>query len=280
MPLIGAHVSIAGGLEHAIERGEALECEAIQIFSKNQLQWHSAPISISRAERFLHAWKNSSIQSVVVHASYLINLASPDETRAKSVVGLIVEVERCDMLGVEELVVHPGSSRGTPKEDGLERLAKSLKEVIHATSMMRVRILLETMAGQGSILGSSLDELQFVLDRIGYTEKLGVCLDTCHLFAAGHELRTEEAYGRFVATLMGKIGLERIGCWHLNDSEHVKGSRLDRHQHIGDGELGLSPFSFIVNDPRWDHVPALLETPQNGIGNEGNLTILRKLRGR
>ncbi|MEA4878147.1 deoxyribonuclease IV [Aminobacterium sp. MB27-C1] len=279
MPLIGAHVSIAGGLERAIERGEDLECEAIQMFTKNQLQWHSTPISMSRAERFLHAWRRSGIQQVVVHASYLINLASPDETREKSIVALTEEVERCDMLGIDEIVVHPGSSRGRPRDEGIGKLVNSLGQVLQRTSVTRVRILIETMAGQGSILGSSLDELKSVLDHFPQNERLGLCLDTCHLFAAGYELRTFEAYERFVSSLMGKIGLERVGCWHLNDSAHARNSHLDRHQHIGEGELGVLPFSFIVNDSRWNGIPALLETPQNGLGNKGNLTVLRKLRG-
>ncbi len=279
MPLIGAHISIAGGLEKAIERGEELECEAIQMFSKNQIQWHCAPISMARAERFLYAWRNSSIRKVVVHASYLINLASPDDMRKKSIVALIEEIERCDMLGIDDLVVHPGSSRGRPREEGVEKLIDSLQQVLDKTSNMRARILLETMAGQGSVLGSSLDEMKSILHNFPKNERVGVCLDTCHLFASGYELRSLEAYERFVASVLDKIGLERIGCWHLNDSVYGRNSHLDKHQHIGEGDLGLLPFSFIVNDQRWNAVPALLETPQGGCGNKGNLAILRKLRG-
>lgn len=279
MALIGAHMSIAGGLEKSIERGEALSCEAIQIFSKNQIQWRCAPLSQGRAERFFRAWGESSIESVVVHASYLINLAATDATGDRSIVALEDEIERCDLLGVDDLVLHPGSSRGRPAEEGLALAAERLGLVLGRTAHKRVSVLLETMAGQGDILGKDFRQLRRIFELLDWHPRLGLCLDTCHMFAAGFEMRTPASYERLLDEVEKTIGLDRVRCWHLNDSAHPLGRKLDRHANIGEGELGNAPFSFILNDPLWEDIPCILETPPDGHGYGRDLAILRKLRG-
>ena len=279
MSLIGLHVSISGGLLKAVERGESQGCEAIQIFTKNQLQWKAPPVSPSQGIGFLKALRDSGIRRVVAHASYLINLAGGDLHRGKSIQSLIDEIGRCDHLGIEELVLHPGAHMGQGLEEGVCKLKEGLREVLACTDESRVRILLETMAGQGTALGANLDLFRELFAEFDWDERLGLCLDTCHLFAAGYEFRDRGAYGRFVRNLESHFGLERIGCWHLNDSKTVKGSHRDRHQHIGEGELGLRFFSMLLSDERWEGVPLILETPKEGLGDEGNMALLRKLRG-
>lgn len=279
MAIIGAHVSISGGLEKGIERGEALGCEAIQIFTKNQLQWKSAPLSQSRGERFYRAWAASSIQKIVVHASYLINLAAVDATGPKSVTALEDEIERCELLGIDDLVLHPGSSRGRSAESALELVAERLDAIMDRTVHKRVRILLETMAGQGDLLGRDFKQFAMILEKIDWNPLVGICMDTCHLFAAGFDLRSRAAYQRLLDNVDSSIGLERIGCWHLNDSFHDLGRGLDRHAHIGEGSLGLEPFALILNDPLWADTPCILETPLESPGHAGNMAILRKIRG-
>ena len=239
MSLIGAHVSIAGGLWKAIERGESLGCEAIQIFTKNQLQWRASPISESVGSRFMAAWSRSAIKKVVAHASYLLNLASGKEKREKSVAALAEEIERCEALGIEDLVLHPGSHLGEGLEYGRELVAEGLKCALERTSGMRTRVLLETMSGQGYSIGTTIEDLAWILDRVDDPSRAGICLDTCHLFAGGYELRGRASYDRFVRSVEKHIGLERVGCWHLNDSKAEMGSRIDRHQHLGKVFWGL-----------------------------------------
>lgn len=279
MGLIGLHVSISGGLLKAVERGEAQGCEAIQIFTKNQLQWKAAPVSPSQGISFLKALRDSGIKRVVAHASYLVNLAGGDIHRERSVQALIDEIVRCDHLGIDELVLHPGAHMGQGIEKGVCKLKEALRDVLAGTEETHVRILLETMAGQGTALGANLDLFRELFNDFDWDERLGLCLDTCHLFAAGYEFRDKGAYNRFVRNLENHFGLERIGCWHLNDSKTAKGSHRDRHQHIGEGELGLRFFSMLLSDDRWEGVPLILETPKEGLGDEGNMSLLRKLRG-
>ncbi len=280
MSLIGAHVSVAGGLDQALRRGEALSCEAIQIFTKNQLQWKTAPLPLHVCERFYRACRESSVEAVVAHASYLINIAAPDVIWDRSVDALREELERCEQLGIDGLVLHPGSHRGEGPTRGIGRAAEALRRALSATEGQRTRVLLETMSGQGDGLGRTLDELAQILDRCDGDRRIGLCLDTCHLFAAGYELRTAAAYERFVDAVEEKVGIDRIGCWHLNDSKEPRGSGKDRHGSLGEGELGLTPFSCIVNDSSWERIPCLLETPKEDDGDRRNLSLLRKMRGR
>ncbi|MDD4160256.1 MAG: deoxyribonuclease IV, partial [Synergistaceae bacterium] len=212
-------------------------------------------------------------------ASYLINLAGADEIRAKSEEALVSEVERCHNLSISDVVLHPGFAVNLPEKEALKQISASLMKIIDVTSEMKVRILLETMAGQGSVLGSDISQFSALLDLVEDHPRIGFCVDICHVFAAGYEIRTHDSYNRLVGILQKNVGLERIQCWHLSDSKMEKGSKKDRHQHLGEGEIGLNPFSMLVNDDRFQDVPAILETPKEGIGDEGNLAILRKLRG-
>jgi len=279
MALIGAHVSISGGLEKAFLRGEQLGCEAIQIFTKNQLQWRASPPTDSRCGSFQKAWKESQIREVVVHASYLVNLASNTELRQKSISALVDEVATAALLGIDYLVVHPGSHGGTGEKEGLKQVSDSLRSILQRTEHSRVRLLLETMAGQGTTLGYKLEHFQVILDALDWPDRLGLCLDTSHLFASGYDLRKKGLYQSFKKKIHNLVGLDRVLCWHFNDTKKDMGSMIDRHEHIGSGNLGLNLFSFILNDPLWDHIPCILETPKTGIGDEGNLALLRKLRG-
>ena len=279
MALIGAHISVAGGLHRAYQRADAAGCESMQIFTRNQRQWSNDPLSFREIEEFYRASKNSSVRKVVSHASYLINLGGNDHVRGKSEEALISELERCRHLSIDDVVLHPGFALESTGEAALARVSASLLKVLEATSDIKVRILLETMAGQGSVLGGDISEFSAILDHLEGHPRIGFCVDICHVFAAGYEIRTHESYNRLVGLLEKHVGLERIHCWHLSDSKMDKGSKKDRHQHLGEGTIGLEPFSMLVNDVRFDNVPAILETPKEGIGDEGNLSLLRKLRG-
>ncbi len=280
MSLIGVHVSVAGGLHRAFERGEELRCEALQIFTKNQLQWKSAPLGTGKEMRFIEAWGRSSVRKVVAHAAYLINLAAPEEElRRRSLEALEDEINRCDALGIQDLVLHPGSHRESGETRGLDRIVEGLEEVLSATPGMRVRILLETMPGQGSLLGYKLEHFSDILEGLQWDPRVGLCLDTCHLFAAGYDITSFRGYSSFVHSLDKKIGAHRVWCWHCNDSKEPLGSRKDRHAHLGEGRMGLGVFGYILNDPLWEEIPCILETPKTPPGDAANMTLLRKSRG-
>uniref|UniRef100_UPI00260F2A99 deoxyribonuclease IV n=1 Tax=Aminiphilus sp. TaxID=1872488 RepID=UPI00260F2A99 len=206
MALIGAHVSIAGGLFRALERGKVLGCEAIQIFTKNQLQWKASPLSFQECERFFSAWRKSSIKDVVAHASYLINLAAEGSVYRDSVNALFLEMERCDQLGIGKLVLHPGSSKARSKEDGLISVANGLRSVLEKTAWCNVKILLETMSGQGNTLGGRLEDFRVLLEELEWDARIGLCLDTCHILSAGYEIRSLEAYNRYLDMVEKLVG--------------------------------------------------------------------------
>lgn len=279
MALIGAHISVAGGLFKAYERADDLGCESMQIFTRNQRQWLNKPLSFQEIEDFYRASKDSSVKKVVSHASYLINLAGTGEIREKSRDALIKELERCDHLIIGDVILHPGFALDLTVEEAWKQVSTSLLEVLDATSEMRVRILLETMAGQGSVLGSDIAEFSTLLNLLEDHPRIGFCVDICHVFAAGYEVRTHESYNRLVDILQKHVGLGRIHCWHMSDSKMEKNSKKDRHQHLGEGNIGLNPFSMLINDKRFEEIPAILETPKEGIGDKGNIALLRKLRG-
>ncbi len=279
MPLLGVHSSVAGGLARAFDRGEALGCDAVQIFTRNQLQWHGADISLGESQEFFRRWGQSSVREVVAHASYLINLAGVPELRAKSVDALVREISRCDALGIDLLVLHPGSPRETDEVRGIEILGNSLRRVLADSEDSRVCLLLETMAGAGNTLGGKLEHFSAVLDLLEDHPRIGLCLDTCHLLAAGYEFRTPASYEHLMRAVEKAVGAERVGCWHLNDSMMPRGSRRDRHTHVGEGEIGMAPFGFILQDERWREIPCILETPKEPPGDEGNLAVLRKMMG-
>jgi deoxyribonuclease-4 len=280
MALLGAHISTAGGLHRAVERAEALGVESMQIFTHNPLQWQGRTPPPSEIDGFRRALLGSGIKRVVAHASYLINLAGDGSVRGKSAAAVAREIDLCYQLGIDSLVLHPGSSKGAPKGEAMNMLKDSLAEILDRTQEQSVTILLETMAGQGFVLGSALDELEEILGGLEWNSRLGVCADLCHVFGAGIDVRTEGGYARFTASLANHFGLDRIGCWHISDNKGSLGDGIDRHEHIGEGEIGVIPFGMLVSDERFRDTPVILETPKEGIGDEGNLALLRKLRGR
>jgi deoxyribonuclease-4 len=279
VPLIGAHISVAGGLYRAFERADSLECESMQIFTRNQRQWRAKEITIEESEAFYRASNESGVKRVVSHASYLINLAGSPDVRTRSEEALVSEIERCYQLSIDDVVLHPGFAGDDSEDEAIKKISDSLRKVIEKTEGMRVRILLETMAGQGSVIGGDLTHFTRILDRLKWNERIGICADMCHLFAAGYEIRTHESYNRLISILDKHVTLERVCCWHLSDSKVEKGALRDRHAHLGQGEIGLSPFAMLMGDERFKSIPAVLETPKDGEGDAGNLAILRKLRG-
>lgn len=280
MALIGAHMSVAGGLDKAFERADALGCESMQIFTRSQRQWQARPVSLQEAEGFYRAWQRSNVKAVVSHASYLINIASPDAAvRAKSAAALREEVERCRHLNIDDIVLHPGFAMDAGVDAATANIAETLLRLFDATQEYKTRILLETMAGQGTCVGGDLAHFTEILDKANWHPRIGLCIDTCHVFAAGYDLRSSDAYERLVAAADKHVGLSRVRCWHLNDSKAARGTHLDRHAHLGEGEIGLHPFALLMNDERFEETPTILETPKEGVGDEGNLSFLRKVRG-
>ena len=279
---LGAHESIAGGLYKAFERAQSAGCEAVQIFVKPNRRWAVKPLTEDDVARFKAKGEETGIRPVVGHASYLLNLATPDEALwVKSRDMLVVELERCEALGVPYLVLHPGSHVGAGEEAGLARVARALGEVHAATPGLCARVLLENTAGQGSGLGYRFEHLAWLMEHAPEGERLGVCLDTCHAFAAGYELRTPEGYAATMEEFDSIVGLERLEAFHLNDSKGDLGSRKDRHEHIGQGHIGLEGFRCLLNDPRLAGLPGLLETPKGKELDEDkeNLAVLRGLVG-
>lgn len=277
---LGAHESIAGGLHRAFERAQSVGCDALQVFVKPNRAWAVPPLTDADVTLFRAGAAGTGIHPVVGHTSYLLNLASPeDDLWHRSIDTLIIELQRCEVLGLPWLVLHPGAHVGAGEKAGLVRMAQALGEVHSATMGIRAGILLETMAGQGTRLGYRFEHLAWLLEHTSEGERLGVCLDTCHVFAAGYELRTEGGYARTMRTLDTMIGLDRLKAIHLNDSRGELGSRRDRHEHIGEGHIGLEGFRRLVDDSRLSHLPGLLETPKSRDLQEDrrNLAVLREL---
>jgi deoxyribonuclease-4 len=282
-PLYGAHMSTAGGLWRAFEHAAALRCTCVQLFVKNQQQWNGKPLLAEEVQRFHETARSTAIAPVVAHAGYLINIASPgQEFLRRSTAALIDEVERCTALGVPDLVLHPGAHLGAGEAQGLKRAARTLSEILRSTGGAPTRILLETTAGQGTALGYRLDHLEAIQAEVAAPERLGVCLDTCHLFAAGYDLRKEPEYLRLISDLKRHVGLSAIRCVHVNDSAKPCGSRVDRHAHLGRGRIGTRHLARLVADPSFARVPMILETPK-GPGpkdtdwDEMNLNKLRRM---
>ncbi len=277
---LGAHMSIAGGHEQAIERATAFGMTACQIFTKNANQWSAKPIDQAAAERFRERWAESGLRALVAHGSYLINLASPDDAlREKSCLAFRDEVDRCELLGVPYLVTHPGGHMGSGVEAGMARVVEAINRIHDERPEGVTAGLLETTAGQGTCLGRSFEELAGILALIEDQRRVGVCFDTCHAFAAGYDLRDRPGYEATMRAFDDAIGLERMRVFHLNDSKKGLGSRVDRHAAIGEGELGPEAFGFVLNDPRFDGLPGILETPKGNDGEEDrrNLATLRAL---
>ena len=260
-PLLGAHMSIAGGVSEALVRGRDTGCECVQIFTKSSRQWVSKPYPKEEVENFKRALGETGIKMVIAHDSYLINMGAPDESmRKKSVAGFIDELERCEMLGVPFLIAHPGSHVGAGEETGIKTIAKSLNEAHKACAGFKVEIALEITAGQGSNLGYKFEQMSQIFDATRENQRMRLCFDTEHAFAAGYDLRDDGGYERTFAELDEHVGLDRLVAFHINDSLKPFHSRIDRHEHIGKGYLGLDPFRRLVNDPRFAGIPMCLET--------------------
>ena len=276
--LLGAHVSVAGGLDKAFARAIESGCTALQIFTKNANRWHVKPISAIEATAFRQAWHESGIGPVVAHDAYLINLASPkSDVWEKSKNALRDELCRCAQLGVTDLVMHPGAHLGTGIAIGLERIRTALREVFQE-SPQQVRLLLENTAGQGSYLGGDFSHLAALLEGFD-KQRCAVCLDTCHAHAAGYDLSTAEGYAQTMAEFDRLVGLEQIKVFHLNDSLKPCGSKVDRHAHIGGGTIGRAGFACLMQDQRFVEIPMILETPKGDQDEMDviNLTLLREL---
>jgi deoxyribonuclease-4 len=278
---LGAHVSVAGGVHRAVERALAIDATALQVFVRNQRQWAAPPLDPDHAARFREARDTSPIEGAIAHASYLVNLASPDPALlARSVAALTEEVTRAEALGLDGIVLHPGAHMGSGTEMGLRRISSAVRGILSATRGHRVRILYETMPGAGTQLGGSFEELARLLVTSGPIERLGICLDTCHVFVAGYDLRDAAAWRRTRREFDSIVGLAHLRAVHLNDSEGGLGSHLDRHVHIGRGAIGEAGFAAVMRDRKLRDVPKVIETPK-GDPHEGwderNLALLRAL---
>ena len=281
MACLGAHESVAGGLYKAFERIDSVGGEALQIFTRNQRQWRPKPLDEQERDQFIEAWAAHPGMLVASHASYLINLATDkEELLGKSVNALALEFERCHQLGVPYVVLHPGSHGGDGVEAGLERFTAGMDRAFES-GFEDVMLLVETTAGQGTGLGASFEELAFIRERTRFPKRVGVCVDTCHIFAAGYDIRTPESYRETIAELEATIGLPQVKLFHLNDSKKELGSRVDRHEHIGRGKIGLEGFRCLVNDSRFARLPMTLETPKGDdlAEDRENLELLRGLIG-
>ncbi len=264
----------------AFVRLRRIRGQALQIFTRNQLQWGTPVITEGQAELFRTEWSKSGIVAVAAHDSYLINLAAGDRgLREKSVRAFAEEIKRCALLGIPFLITHPGSHAGRGRKEGLRLYVRQLDRAISLSADRGVTVLIETTAGQGSGLGSTFEEISYILGRSRHTERLGVCFDTCHAFAAGLDLRTMEAYEETMDRFDRSVGLSRLRFFHVNDSKKGLGSRVDRHEHIGKGQIGLEGFRCLLNDPRFAHHPMVLETPKGGslLEDRRNLKVLRSL---
>ncbi len=279
MPFFGAHESVAGGLHLAFDRLRQVGGQALQIFTRNQRQWRPPPLTDDEIALFRRAWQESGRVPVASHASYLINLASgKPELVAKSITAFTEELRRCQQLGIPFVVMHPGSHGGDGVATGIARFTAALDQALAITTT-EVKVLLETTAGQGTGLGSRFEELAAILEHSRFPQRLGVCLDTCHIFAAGYDIRSPSAYQQTMTECDRIVGIDQIHFFHLNDSMKGLGSRVDRHAHIGQGEIGLEGFRNLLNDPRFATHPMTLETDKGEELQEDrdNLAVLRSL---
>jgi deoxyribonuclease-4 len=281
MPLFGAHLSVAGGLHKAAEAARGLGMDTVQLFTSNPNAWAPKKPDPAAVAAFKKAVADHAIQYPTSHDSYLINLAAPDDALwKKSIDAFVAELERSEELGLSYVVTHPGAHVGTGVEAGVARVVAALDIILERCAGFQVRVLLETTAGQGTTLGAKFEELAAMLGRVKRPERLGVCLDTCHVFAAGYPLAAEQEYADTIGAFDRLIGLQRLCLFHLNDSLKPFGSRVDRHAGIGLGEMGVEPFRRLVRDPRFTATPMVLETPkEDDAGNPMDPVNLAVLKG-
>lgn len=280
MPKLGAHMSIAGGVDKAFDQAEKTGCEAMQIFTKNNNRWKARDLRPDEIENFHKRQAETGIGPVVTHASYLLNLGTPDDALwEKSIDGLAVELDRCEVLGIPYLVLHPGAHVKSGVEAGLSRVSKALDKVHDRLPQHKVKVALEITAGQGTTLGRSFEELATIINQCALPERLVVCFDTCHALAAGYDFRTKAGYDAMWKNFEATVGIDKLAVFHFNDSKNDVGTHKDRHTHIGEGFIGLEPFGFFLNDPRFTDLPFLMETPQDEKieSDKENLAKLRSL---
>lgn len=273
-------MSIAGGVDKALLEGKKVDCDVIQIFTKSSRQWAAQPYSKEEIQNFLTNQKETGIVTVIAHDSYLLNLGSPDEgLRKRSVRAFADEMERCETLSIPYLIAHPGAHVGSGEEEGIKAIGRSLDEIHKACPGFKARIALEITAGQGSNLGYRFEQIRSMIDATEESDRLRVCFDTEHAFAAGYDIRTKEGYERTFGEFDEKIGLKLLAAFHLNDSKKEFHSRVDRHEHIGKGHIGVEAFRLLMNDQRFWGIPMCLETPKGPDLKEDieNLTLLRSL---
>lgn len=277
--LIGAHMSIGGGVHTAIERGCSIKCTAIQMFVKNNMQWFARPLTREEIRAFLEHRQRGQLLSIFAHANYLINLAATNpQFHANSIRALSEELTRANQLELPFLVLHPGAHLGAGEEAGLEKIVASINRVFRKIPKVKTRIALETTAGQGSCLGHRFEQIAYIIDNVREPERLCVCLDTAHIFAAGYDIGSETGTKKTFREFDRVISLNRLAAIHVNDSKTGRGSRVDRHQHIGKGQIGLGAFRFIMRDRRFRKVPKILETPKGKELREDAVN-LKTLRG-
>jgi deoxyribonuclease IV len=274
--LLGAHISTKGGLPTAFARAAAIDASAMAVWAKNSNQWVNKPYTPELRAEFA---ARRNVAPVITHASYLINLATTNDTfHRKAVAGLIDELDRAEQLGLHAVVLHPGAHMGAGVRAGLDQIARSL-DAIHAATSFRAATLLETAAGQGSCVGCTFQELGHIIGAVDDKSRVGICIDTCHVFAAGYDIRSRDGWERLVDEVERYVGIGNVGAFHLNDSKKPLGSRVDRHEHIGQGAIGRDAFAHVVNDPRFRRIPKVLETPKD-VEHESdrkNLATLRAL---
>jgi len=273
-------MSISGGLYHALLAGQTVGCSAIQLFSKSSNQWGAKPLDPSDIAQFKKTREETGIWPAMIHAAYLINLCTPKpDGWQKAVDALYLEMERAEALSVPYLVLHPGAHVGSGEEAGIARAAEALNAVHQRSAGFQLKILIELTAGQGSCIGHRFEHVGKIFDQTHASDRMGVCLDTAHVFAAGYDMRTKEGYEETMTLFDQQIGLKRLLAFHLNDCKKDLGCHVDRHEHIGQGKMGLGPFSHLMNDPRFIGLPMILETPkeENLEEDRMNLAALRGL---
>jgi deoxyribonuclease-4 len=283
MHILGAHMSMAGGYYRAVDAAHEHGCDCVQLFTKNNNQWRARPIEDQDVKLFQQSLEKTGIRHTLSHSSYLINLASPQaELWKKSIDAMVIELQRADQLGIPYVVVHPGSFTSSSEQAGIKQIGKALDEIDRQTKSLGSCSLLETTAGQGTNLGWKFEQLAGMLEATRNPDRIGICLDTCHVFAAGYPMETEKQYKSMWRKFQRTVGIEKLKAFHLNDSKRGCGSRVDRHEGIGRGEMGLEPFRHLINDDRFCGLPMYLETPKGTYRRRPwdkiNLETLRGLR--
>lgn len=276
--LLGAHMSIEGGLEKAIQRGASIGCSTIQIFTKSNRQWIAKKITKEEAKNFKEANKKYTISPIVAHCSYLLNLGSPrEEVQTKSTAALITELERCKLLGIQYLVLHPGARLTSDVNTCIKAIASNIDIALQKNNG-ETMILLETMAGQGSVVGSTFEEITQIRKLIKEKKRVGVCFDTCHAFASGYDFTTKATYKKLWDKFDSTIGIKHLKAFHINDSKKELSSKVDRHSEIGEGEINIEGFRLLLNDERFFNIPKILETPKESLEDDKrNMEKLKKL---